>query len=232
MTRMNLAELKRRLREHPYSQRAYLGLAELWLRFRVRVYVVLNGRYYNGARLDRIFTTTPDPWGYSGNQISERRRQLILEILPLRRFQSLLEIGCAAGWMTSALENRADKIVAIDISHVALDHARARCRGFSNIQFARLDILTEPLPGVFDCIICAGVLPYVPAKAQNPVRDRLLASLAAGGHLVLEQRTESSPGELSGSEIESHYRNHPQLSTLRRLEIDEYAITLFRKVSS
>ena len=51
-----------------------------------------------------------------------------------------------------------------------------------------------------------------------------------GGDLLLEHTREASPGESAGSDIHELYRQRPEFTVLRHLEIANYAITVFRKV--
>jgi protein-L-isoaspartate O-methyltransferase len=227
MTKLDQA--KRVLREHPCSGSVYKALAREWLRTRVGVWQRVFGRYYTGERFDRVFRDTPDPWSYESDAVSRERRRLLLEILPPRSYARLLEIGCAEGWMTLPLSNRAEELVAADISGVALGRARDRCRSVSNIRFVQLDLVTDPMLRGFDAIVCAGVLVYVPAIAQERVRDSVVASLHPGGDLLLEHTCQAYPGEIAGSEIHALYRRHPELTVTRHEDVENYAITLFRK---
>jgi SAM-dependent methyltransferase len=225
-----LHRTKRILRENPHTRRLYRVLAERWLRSRIYMSQHLFGRYHTASRFDRLFASLSDPWGYRGDPVSEERRELILSTLPRERYARLLEIGCAAGWMTLPLANRTDELVAADISSVALDRARQHCRQVTNVKFIKLDLLADPIMESFECILCAGLLVFLSASAQPEIRDRLVAALTTGGDLVLEHTRQAYPGEIAGSEIHALYRRHPALRTISHREVGNYAITLFRKV--
>ena len=225
-----LDEVKRIFREHPYSRSLYGALARGWTRSRISFCERFSGRYHTAARFDRIFARTLDPWRYRGNPVSEERRELILKILPRDRYPQLLEVGCAEGWMTLPLASRADQLVAADISSVALARAGQKCREVSNVRFVQLDLLVDPLWGTFDGILCAGVLVFLPEIAQQKVRDRLVASLTIGGDLLLEHTRRAYAGEVAGSKIHDLYRQSSRAQLMRHEEVDNYAITLFRKV--
>ena len=226
-----LSDAKRILREHAYSRSLYALAGREWTRWRVAFCQRAFGRYHTAARFDRLFARTPDPWGYRDDPVSEERRALILRTLPRDHYPRLLELGCAEGWMTLPLSTRATALVAADISRVALDRARERCRHLGTVRFVQLDLLTDPLVETFDGIVCAGVLVFLPAIEQQNVRDRLVASLAVGGDLLLEHTRQAYPGEIAGTEIHAHYRQHPELTVIRHDEVHNYAITLLRKVA-
>jgi SAM-dependent methyltransferase len=223
---------KRILREHRFSRGLYRLLAEEWTKSQIFIGERVFGRYHTARRFDCLFARTPDPWGYRGDAVAEERRDLILKTLPVQRYRRLLEVGCAAGWMTVSLASRTDDLLAVDISSVALQHAREECRPLTNVRVLKLDLLTEPIRGTFDGILCAGVLVFLPAESQQEVRDRLAAALAPGGDLILEHTVRRYPGEVAGSEIHELYRHHPQLIAIKHQEACNYAVTLFRKVPS
>jgi SAM-dependent methyltransferase len=225
-----LEHAKRLLREHPYTSDLYGGMASLWTGARIAFCERLFGRYHTAARFDRLFLKTSDPWGYQTDPISERRRELILRALPRSRYSRLLEIGCAEGWMTLRLAGRADEVIAVDISRVALDRASKRCAGLPNVRFLHLDLLVDPLFNNLDAILCAGVLVFLPAMVQCEIRDRMIDSLADGGDLILEHTTMAYPGEIAGRDIHTLYQRHPALSLTHHEEVGNYAITTFRKV--
>ena len=224
-----IGHVKRCLREHPNTRDLYRKLGANWAKSRVYFCENFFGRYHTAARFDRLFMKNPDPWSYSGNPVSEERRKLILDMLPLGRYKRLLEIGCATGWMTLPLATRADELVAADISSVALARAHDRCRQSKNIRLRNLDLLTEEINDRFECIVCAGVLVFLPAAAQQMIRDRLAAVLLAGGDLILEHTVNAYPGEIAGDWIHALYRHHPELVMLQHVDVGNYAITLFRK---
>jgi SAM-dependent methyltransferase len=226
-----LSDAKRILREHAYSRSLYALLGREWTRWRISLSERAFGRYHTAARFDRLFARASDPWGYRDDPVSEERRALILRTLPRDHYPRLLELGCAEGWMTLPLSTRAAELVAADISRVALERARERCRHVETVRFVQLDLLIDPLVDTFDGIVCAGVLVFLPATEQQEVRDRLVASLAVGGDLLLEHTRKAYPGEMAGNEIHDSYRQHPELTVMQHDEVANYAVTLLRKVA-
>jgi protein-L-isoaspartate O-methyltransferase len=221
--------LKRRLREHPLTQDAYAFAGERWLRLRFAWVERTGGRFYSAARLDRLYAENPDPWAYVGDPGAEQRRQLTLEALPRPRYRRLLEIGCAEGWMTELLAERADELLCVDISAVAVERARRRCERFSHVHFRVLDVVAGAPDGHFDAVVCCGVLVMLPAWSQRGVRDALVAALRPGGDLVLENQTDAYPGQLAGRNVEAGFRQHPQLTLQSHRHVVDYDISVFRR---
>jgi SAM-dependent methyltransferase len=223
------SHVKRALREHRLSRDAYRLAGEAWTRVHVAAVQGFGGHYFTSARLDRIFGARTDPWSYAVDPVALRRRALLLERLPRARYGRLLEIGCAEGWMTEPLAARADELVAVDASRVALERARARCARLANVRLLECDVADGLPEGPFDGIVCAGVLVFLPEAIQERVRDRIVAALAPGGELLLENATRAYPGQLAGTVIDASFRRHEALSILAHERVDNYDVTLFGK---
>ncbi|GAA0761742.1 hypothetical protein GCM10009076_15070 [Erythrobacter ramosus] len=141
----------------------------------------------------------------------------------------MLEVGCAEGWVTTHLAQRAERLLAIDISSVAIERARVECRDFAYIEFKEEDV-AEGIPrGPFDAIVCAGVLVYVPTVDQEALRDRIVDELAESGDLLLEHQSRDYPGEVPGIVIHEIFARHAELQLLSFQVQDDYCVSLFRK---
>src|SRR5438876_4907356 len=106
------------------------------------------------AHFESWFAAAADPWDYT-NEYERVKYEQTLSLLPDGRVGSALEVGCAEGHFTVQLAGRVDSLVAADISLVALERARARCAGCSNLSFLQLDIAKDPLPGPVDLVVCS-----------------------------------------------------------------------------
>jgi 2-polyprenyl-3-methyl-5-hydroxy-6-metoxy-1,4-benzoquinol methylase len=232
MALVALAAVKRRLRQSPITGRAYHGLARCIYFARMIHAKYRFGRYFPMQYFDRIFASNPDPWSYQTCFVSQERKALMLDRIPRRHFRRLLEIGCAAGWMTTELATRADAVLAVDISPIAIRVAATHCAQLGNIRFQNVDILTSMPDGIFDAIVCAGVLVYLPWSAQEDVCARIVKSLEQNGILLLEHKLSVDPGEVAARRVHALYAAHPELVLLERVEKDIYEVLLFRRIAS
>lgn len=67
-----------------------------------------------------------DPWRLDASEYEKRRLALTLACLGRPRYQSVLEIGCSTGQLSEQLRTRADRVIGMDASDMALKVARAR----------------------------------------------------------------------------------------------------------
>jgi trans-aconitate 2-methyltransferase len=98
----------------------------------------------------------------------------VIERLPLRGDERVLDAGCGTGQVTEVLRERlpAGEIVALDASPSMLERARARL-GDDHVTFLMHDLLEPiPIPAV-DAILSTATFHWVPDH------DRLFANLAA-----------------------------------------------------
>lgn len=134
-------------------------------------------------RWDAIFLE-PDPWNYLSPYEQEKYRHT-LKLFPAERAQDALELGCAEGIFTEMMSDRADRVLATDISMVAIERARQRCARLSNISFKWCDISDSLPSGEFDLIVCSEILYYL--QDRNALQDfarRLGPLLKPGGSVV------------------------------------------------
>lgn len=127
-----------------------------------------------------------DPWDYQLKPYEQAKYRQTLDILPPARFQSGMELACAEGVFSAQLAARVDRLVGADISPSALERAKKRCKAYDHVSFQQLDLRKDPLPGLFDLIVCSEVLYFMGGRdGLAEVAHKLVAGLRPGGKLVM-----------------------------------------------
>lgn len=144
------------------------------------------------------FYAIPDPWGVSraNVQIANLRRRLF----PIVSGQSVLDVGCGEGFLTGEVLGCAKSITGIDISHVAID--RAKAKSLSNAHFKQSDFLDCSFSG-YDFISALECLHYLNPEEQGLFFDKV-ANQHSGKLLVLS-------GPIIGEVGKNRYFNHDRL---------------------
>ena len=189
---------------------------------------------------DRYFATE-DPWNYRSPYEQEKyQRQLAL--LPDGRIERALELACAEGHFTRLLAPRVGHLTASDISAVAVERARQRCKDQENVEFSVLDLSADALPAGMDLIVCSEVLYYLDDLTElRRVAVKLAEALAPGGSLVsahafvlrddMERTAFDWNNSFGARTIAETFANTPGLALERSSQTDLYRIDRFRRLA-
>ena len=139
---------------------------------------------YDRGHFERLFATQTDPWR---NIIpyQQTKHDQILQLIPPIGIKQALELGCAEGHFTAQLASRVSSLLAADISQIALDRATEHCAGVRNVRFMRLDLTKDPLPGMYQLIVCSEVLSYINGReALQASARKIVEALKPNGYLL------------------------------------------------
>ncbi|MBF0634277.1 MAG: class I SAM-dependent methyltransferase [Nitrospinae bacterium] len=165
---MYLVKMAHKLANLPFIKRALTQN-----RFFVRMY--FNWRYRN-----------PDPYHVSVSNYERDKMERVMASLGFeKRFGSILEIGCGEGNMTVRLASIADRVLATDISDMAVRRTRQAASPFSNVEAQRLDLLSDEAPGRHDLVVASEVLYYFEKHQLPDVHERMTACVKKGGCVAL-----------------------------------------------
>lgn len=179
----------------------------------------------------------PDPWHLATSDYEWERAETTLAFLGDRRYARALEVGCGEGFFTVRLLPRCESITAVDFSALALRRARGRFAGNTRVEVARLNVLRETPPGIFDLIVCAELFYYMSRDQFESVAPRIVRWLAPGGDLLLVHGTSaadaaSTDGHTGAHQIHGHICRMPGLLTMKDLVRPRYRLTLLRAIAA
>jgi ubiquinone/menaquinone biosynthesis C-methylase UbiE len=148
------------------------------------------------AMTDAMFTAEAQVWSemYERLQlravIHQRRLRLALRFvdgLSLPPNTKVLEVGCGAGIMATALAHRGASVVAVDRVEAMLAHARDRAKGAGvadRVHLARSDAASLPFEsGTFRLVVGLGLLMWVPSPEAAALEMSRI--LEPGGFILL-----------------------------------------------
>ncbi|MDG2525931.1 SAM-dependent methyltransferase [Stenotrophomonas sp. HITSZ_GD] len=117
----------------------------------------------------------PDPFGYASRWYEQRKRDLLLAMLPRRRFHRGWELGCSTGVLTRLLAERCEQVLGTDVSPRAIAQAQA-AGAPPNLAF-ECSVQPRQWPPVqFDLIVFSEVGYYLDAATLATVSSRLAES--------------------------------------------------------
>lgn len=129
------------------------------------------------ADFDRIALLSDDPSDHNNLYM-----EFLLRHVPLH-FADALEIGCGTGTFSRRLAERAERVLALDLSPNMIRIAEERSGKHPNIDFQCADATTWDFPAEqFDCIASITTLHHLP---MEPMLLKMKAALKAGGTLLI-----------------------------------------------
>jgi SAM-dependent methyltransferase len=133
---------------------------------------------------ERKYREQADPWNFAGSAYEQNRYHTILSSLTQKRYGRIFEPGCSVGVLTEKLAERADSIVATEVSPTALERARERCARFDHVELQISNVSEEMPAGRFNLIIFSEIGYYFMPGDLEAVAEKLERALEAGGEII------------------------------------------------
>ena len=198
-----------------------------------------NPQWISEREMWDAFFATPDPWKYNSQYELEKYRRT-LSLFPVQDIEDALELGCSEGIFTEMLAERARRLLAADISTVAMERARQRCERFPHVRFEWCDIARALPSGEFDVITCSEILYYLQDRyALQDFVQRVARLLKPGGSIVAATANVVSDdpdstgfdfAQLGAKFIGETFAREPSLEFSCELRTPLYRVQRFRKV--
>ena len=135
-------------------------------------------------RFDALYRASIDPWGFRTSSYERRKYLATLDVLPRPRYRAALEVGCSIGELAARLRARADDVLGVDVSTVAVAEARRTHARVPGLRFDVREVPREWPRGTYDLVVLSEVLYFLSREELDTLAARVAASLAPGGHCV------------------------------------------------
>jgi SAM-dependent methyltransferase len=140
--------------------------------------VTLSPTYF-----ETLYAASSDPWGLASRRYEARKYAVTLAALPLARYRRVFEPGCSIGVLTRLLAERADHVLAMDVSLAAITAAR-RGGPPRNVQLEHASVLEHWPDDRFDLIVFSELGYYFGESDLESFIGHAVAALEPYGHLV------------------------------------------------
>lgn len=108
---------------------------------------------------DRLALLDDNGWTHNNHY-----HGFLLRHVPANCAQAL-EVGCGTGAFSRRLAERAQHVVALDLSTEMIRVARARSQHFQNLEYRCADVMAGDLPReAFDCVATIATLHHLPLR--------------------------------------------------------------------
>lgn len=174
---------------------------------------------------DEMYRGGADPWNFVGSDYERERYRRTMRSLGRTRYQRCLEPGCSIGVLTEMLADRCDEVVACDTSAAAIETARRRLDGRTNVELFAASLPEWWPRGRFDLIVLSEFGYYWDADGLVPLVDRLVDTLEPGGELLaVHWLGHSDDHLLPGTSVHRILAARLGPSELRHEEIGKYLL--------
>jgi SAM-dependent methyltransferase len=175
---------------------------------------------------EKLYKNAEDPWSFASSSYEREKYDRSLGALS-RHYDRALEIGCSIGVFTERLAKRCGELVAIDISNRAVRRARVRCAHLPHVRIVRASFPQESPPATFDLITCCEVGYYWSDDDLALARDRIAASLAPDGELLLVHFLPHVDDYVrEGDEVHAAFLTDKRFAQLDHFRGDRYRLDL------
>lgn len=196
------------------------------------------------TEFEAIYQSSPDPWAYSwkksvqtalSSRFYEQRKYIRTDwIIPRKRYENILEIGCSIGVFTKVLARKGEKVLGIDYSPTALNYARERCRNLPQVRLQQARVPDQFPDGRFDLITFSETAYYLSKDDFLATARRIMESLVPGGYLVMahyRHRTDFPlPGDFAHDWLLQEPEAKAQLRHVKDWRRRAYRMDLWQKV--
>lgn len=143
---------------------------------------------------NRLFVRLYFNWRYRGadpyevTTLADERDKYgkIVEALSVKeKFENILEVGCGEGHLTRMIAHKGDRVVAVDISDLAISRAKKNLAELKNVTAKRFDILADDPGETFELVLCSEVLFYFEPDQLPGVVERIKGWVKPGGYVAL-----------------------------------------------
>lgn len=177
---------------------------------------------------EALHRASADPWSVRTRWYERRKRAIVCASLPNERYARAFEIGCSNGEMSSLLGERCEALLSVDSAATAVALAAARTAAAPSIRVERMRVPDAWPGGCFDLVVVSEVAYYLAADQWEATVDRILASVPAGGHVVLCHWTgRADDFAQSGADAHAAFASRTGLRRLVRHRDQEFLLEVF-----
>lgn len=182
---------------------------------------------------DEVYRAASDPWGFQTSAYEAAKYAATLAALPRKFYESTWEIGCSIGVLTEKLAVRCGRLLAVDISEIALTQAAERCRNLPQVEIKKMRFPAEFPAETFDLILISEVAYYLSPDDWKQAQKLLVEHLKPNGNIVLVHWTPpvhdypQTGDEVHDSFLAETARNLRHLTGKRE---EKYRLDVFEKI--
>lgn len=186
---------------------------------------------------DQLYRDHQDPWRYLTSWYERRKRLITMAVLPQQRYGTVVEVGSSIGVLTAELAGRAERVLALEASELAVERSRTHLAEHANVQ-VRQAVLPQDWedavpagPGV-DLVVLSEVGYFLQPDELRAVLDRAEAALTLSGQLVLCHWRHPIQGwPMDGDTVHGLVAGDPRFRRVSEHRERDFAVEVYARAS-
>ena len=181
------------------------------------------------AYFDRLYASQEDPYGVRSRWYEQRKLMVLLASLPNLHYEHAFEPACGTGRLTMELARRCRRVLASDLSLVAVSRARQNLSLCDNVELCQQRLPSDwpSEPDGFDLIVLSEVLSYLDPGEVERTSELCALSLRPGGCLVACDWVAEFDGRRSGCLAAHEILHGAGMPRVLRHEEDDFVLDVW-----
>ena len=182
------------------------------------------------ADFETRYRVDGDPWAYETSDYERRKYDATLRACGQGPFADVLELGSSIGVLSARLAPRCERLVTIDAAATAVDAARRRLAGVTQVELV-LGEIPEAIPlGSYDLVVASEILYYLEPPVLRLTLGRLRELTDPGARLVaVHWRPAGGERPFTAAEVHTELRAQPWLVSVAAQETDDYLLDVLER---
>lgn len=184
---------------------------------------------------DKVYAANDDPWNFQSSEYEAEKYSSTIEALPEEKYNNALEIGCSIGVLTKLLAEKCTRLLATDVSAIALEQAKERCKDLNNVEFQILSFPQDLPVENFDLIVVSEVAYYLAPEDWKSAIEKMQKILNKNGEIILVHwLPEVHDYPQTGDEVHHTFSNEvgAEMKNIFTSRAEKYRIDIWKKVQS
>lgn len=139
---------------------------------------------------DQLYRDHQDPWRYLTSWYERRKRLITMAVLPQQRYGTVVEVGSSIGVLTAELAGRAQSVLALEASELAVERSRTHLAQHPHVEVRQAVLPRDwqeavPAGSSVDLVVLSEVGYFLQPDELRAVLDQAETALTLSGQLVL-----------------------------------------------
>ena len=180
-----------------------------------------------------VYRRNADPWNFATSDYERAKYAATLSALPRKSYENAFEAGCSIGILTAQLALLCQRLLAVDVSDLALEQAKKRCDALPQVRFEKMQIPEEFPSETFDLILVSEIGYYLAPDDWQAAVEKIVGQLRSDGNVVLVHWTPFVHDyPQTGEEVHRNFKKWTadKLRTVVAERTEKYLLDVFEKV--